>query len=110
MTKEIIFLNNYYEFHVFICMNKRDDGSQCCADFGAEKIFDYMKQKIKLLDLRGKGKVRINKSGCLDRCSEGPLMVVYPDAVWYRYIDEKDIDEIIESHIIKHEEVIRLKV
>ena len=54
--------------------------------------------------------MRINKSGCLDRCSEGPLMVVYPDAVWYRYIDEKDIDEIIESHIIKHEEVIRLKV
>ena len=42
-----------------------------------------MKQKIKKLNLRGKGLVRINRSGCLDRCASGPLLVIYPDAVWY---------------------------
>jgi (2Fe-2S) ferredoxin len=67
-----------------------------------------MKQKIKLLNLRGKNLVRINRSGCFDRCSEGPMLVVYPDAVWYTFIDEADIDEIIQSHIINNITVKRL--
>jgi (2Fe-2S) ferredoxin len=67
-----------------------------------------MKQKIKSLNLRGKGLVRINRSGCFDRCSEGPMLVVYPDAVWYTFIDEADIDEIIQSHIINNITVKRL--
>jgi (2Fe-2S) ferredoxin len=52
--------------------------------------------------------VRINRSGCFDRCSEGPMLVVYPDAVWYTFIDEADIDEIIQSHIINNITVKRL--
>ena len=52
------------------------------------------------------GKVRINMAGCLDRCDEGPCMVVYPDAVWYTYVDRSDIDEIIDEHL-KHGRVVR---
>ena len=69
-----------------------------------------MKQKIKKLNLRGQGLVRINRSGCFDRCALGPLLVIYPDAVWYNFIDESDIDEIIESHIINQKPVQRLVV
>lgn len=89
-------------------MNSREDGAQCCSQFNSEKIFNYMKQRIKKLNLRGKGLVRINRSGCFDRCESGPLLVVYPDAVWYNFIDESDIDEIIESHIINNNKVDRL--
>jgi (2Fe-2S) ferredoxin len=35
----------------------------------------------------------------MDRCSEGPLLVVYPEAIWYTYVDEQDIDEIISEHL-----------
>ena len=56
------------------------------------------------------GKVRVNRSGCFDRCGEGPLLVVYPEAVWYTYIDQEDIDEIIASHLVKGEVVERLRV
>jgi (2Fe-2S) ferredoxin len=45
------------------------------------------------------GRLRINASGCLDRCELGPVMVVYPDGVWYRYESEADVDEILNSHI-----------
>ncbi len=52
----------------------------------------------------------MNGAGCFDRCGEGPLMVVYPEAVWYTFVDNEDIDEIIESHLINDKVVKRLLV
>lgn len=100
---------SYYQHHVFFCLNKREDGA-CCADYGAEAAFDYMKSRVKKLKLNGHGKVRINRAGCLDRCNEGPVMVIYPAAVWYSFVDNEDIDEIIESHLIHNKPVERLIV
>lgn len=77
---------------------------------GAEAAFDHMKARVKKLGLSGEGKVRINRSGCLDRCGEGPLMVVYPQAVWYTFVDIEDLDEIIESHLLNGKVVERLLV
>ncbi|MDC0553221.1 (2Fe-2S)-binding protein, partial [Methylophilaceae bacterium] len=51
---------------------------------------------------------RINRAGCLDRCKDGPLLVIYPEAVWYKYIDHTDIDEIIDQHLVKGTIVKRL--
>lgn len=79
-------------------------------DKGAEAAFDHMKARVKKLRLSGEGKVRINRAGCLDRCNEGPLLVVYPQAIWYTFIDNADIDEIIESHLISGKIVERLVV
>lgn len=101
---------SYYEHHVFFCLNRREDGSACCCDHDATGMFDYAKRSIKAQGLNGEGKVRINRAGCLDRCAEGPVMVVYPEAVWYTYIDEEDIDEIIESHLKQGKVVERLKI
>jgi (2Fe-2S) ferredoxin len=70
----------------------------------------HAKSRIKELDLNGKGKIRINKSGCLDRCQEGPCVVVYPDGIWYTYVDVHDIDEIIDRHLVKGEIVERLRI
>jgi (2Fe-2S) ferredoxin len=71
---------------------------------------DYCKKRVKSLGLSGEGKVRVNNAGCLDRCEEGPVVVVYPDAVWYTYVDEKDIDEIIDEHLVGGRVVERLKI
>ena len=62
------------------------------------------------MNLKGQGKIRINKAGCLDRCDEGPVMVVYPEAVWYTYIDKEDIEEIIQEHLVHGRIVERLKI
>ena len=69
---------------------------------------DYAKSQAKVRGIHGPGQVRINQSGCLDRCEEGPCVVVYPEGVWYTYIDESDIDEILEEHVIKGRIVDRL--
>jgi (2Fe-2S) ferredoxin len=77
---------------------------------GSAQIRDYAKKKIKDLGLSGEGKVRVNQAGCLDRCEEGPVCVVYPEGTWYTYVDESDVDEIIESHLVKGNPVERLKI
>lgn len=101
---------NYYEHHVFFCLNVREDGAACCTDHGSEAMFEYMKATVKRLDLNGKGRVRINRAGCFDRCDEGPLLVIYPEAIWYTFVDKEDIDEIIESHLCHGRPVERLMV
>jgi (2Fe-2S) ferredoxin len=103
-------MQSYYERHVFFCLNRRDDGSPCCRDHDAEGMFEYAKKQVKKLGMNGEGKVRVNRAGCFDRCAEGPLMVVYPEAVWYTFIDQDDIDEIIESHLKQGKIVERLQV
>lgn len=100
----------YYRHHVFFCTNKRDDGSACCANQDAQSLRDYAKARVKALGLAGVGRVRINNAGCLDRCEEGPVIVVYPEEVWYTYVDREDIDEIIEEHLINGRVVERLRI
>lgn len=102
--------NNHFEHHVFFCLNQRDNDRDCCMNKGAEAGFTHMKLRVKQLGINGAGKVRVNRSGCLDRCSEGPLLVVYPQAIWYTFIDADDIDEIIESHLIRGQVVERLVI
>jgi (2Fe-2S) ferredoxin len=68
------------------------------------------RKRIKQLGLSAPGKVRINKAGCLERCEEGPVVVIYPQGTWYTYVDNEDIDEIIDSHIVGGKVVDRLKI
>ena len=100
----------FYKHHVFFCMNTRDDGRASCGERCAQAAQQHAKKRIKQLDLNGAGKVRINQAGCLDRCEEGPVLVVYPEGTWYTYVDNSDIDEIIDSHLIGGKPVERLKI
>jgi (2Fe-2S) ferredoxin len=102
--------NSYFQKHVFFCLNERDDGRACCADRGAQAMQEHTKRKIKQLNLNGEGKIRINQAGCLDRCDEGPVLVVYPQGTWYTYVDQSDIDEIIEVDLVGGGIVERLKI
>jgi (2Fe-2S) ferredoxin len=71
---------------------------------------DYMKRRTKELNLNGKDGVRVNNAGCLDRCKLGPLMVIYPEAIWYTWKNKADIDEIITEHLQQGHVVERLRV
>lgn len=99
-----------FERHIFICCNQRaaDHPRGSCdpaADEALQKAFK------KALAERGLNRrVRANRSGCLDQCEHGPTVVVYPDGVWYGFVTESDIAEIIESHIVGGVPVERLRL
>jgi (2Fe-2S) ferredoxin len=101
---------SYFRRHVFFCCNQREAPEKCCASAGAVAMQKYAKKRVKELGIAGPGEVRINKAGCLDRCEEGPVLVVYPEAVWYTYVDEADIDEIVDRHVVAGEIVKRLRI
>ena len=97
----------YYQAHVFCCTNRRVAGHPrgSCAERGSEELRDYFKAKAKAVGLDG---VRVNMAGCLDRCELGPTVVIYPEGVWYSVSSKADIDEILETHLVKGGRVSRL--
>lgn len=101
---------SHYAQHIFFCLNQRDPGRDCCAAHDAERLQGYCKDRVKALGLNGPGKVRVNRAGCLDRCDHGPVAVVYPSGTWYTFVDESDIDEIVESHLRDGKPVERLLI
>ena len=89
-----------YEKHLFVCTNQRVEGHPrgCCAERAG---FDIRVAFAQGLAERGlKGKVRANKSGCLDVCELGAAMVIYPGGVWYLGVTVDDVAEIIETSIV----------
>ena len=101
---------SYFERHVFLCTNQRDEGEMCCNTCGASEALNHAKDRIKALGIGGAGKVRFQKAGCLGRCDAGPVLVVYPEAVWYTYVDTSDIDAIIDEHLVNGRIVERLRL
>ena len=102
----------YYERHIFFCVNDRgpDSDRPYCNQCGSAKVREYAKKKVNGLGISGEDRVRVNQAGCLDRCEEGPVCVVYPEGTWYTYVDEADVDEIIDSHLVNGKPVDRLMI
>ncbi|MFL1463744.1 (2Fe-2S) ferredoxin domain-containing protein [Roseococcus sp. DSY-14] len=97
----------FFRAHVFVCNNRRPDGHKrgCCAEKGADKLRDYMKARAKELGLKG---VRVNQAGCLDRCEFGPVMVIYPEGVWYQVRTTEEVEEVLQAHLVAGGRVPRL--
>jgi (2Fe-2S) ferredoxin len=96
--------------HILICTHERPGGhsSGCCKNANSEDVLMEFKKQIAESGL--KRVVRANKSGCLDQCSKGPVVVVYPDAVWYGAVNPEDVAEILEEHVLGGRPVVRLQI
>lgn len=88
-----------FERHIFTCTNERDaaDARGCCADRGGDDVAAWFKAEGKRRNW--KGRIRANRAACLDACEFGPVVVVYPDQVWYSPSTEDDVRRICEEHI-----------
>lgn len=99
-----------FQKHIFVCNNQRkeSDPRGCCASRGSPDLLDHLQQHVH--DSGLKGKVRVNKAGCLDACEHGPTMVIYPDDVWYSPKTKEDMEEILTEHIQNDRIVERLAI
>ena len=98
----------FYKKHIFFCTNQRQDkNKRSCGSPEVSDLRKYMKKKIKDLGIK---EVRVNSSGCLNRCKKGPLMVVYPEGIWMKVTNRTDIDLVIEEYIIKNNIIKKLLI
>lgn len=81
-----------FDYHVFVCINERDQPKQGCRDRQDKDLLVELKDFVKRNKLSSK--VRINKSGCLGHCKMGPTIVVYPQNIWFFQVDEQKLEEI----------------
>ena len=94
-----------YDKHIFICTNDRGENStkQSCGSL------DIRKEFVSLINASGlKGKVRANKSGCLDLDEQGPAIVIYPQGYWYMNVEKRNIEKIFYESVIGDNPVVEL--
>lgn len=99
-----------YERHVFVCGNTREAGHPrgCCSAKGSDAVRDAFKSELKARGLNKR--IRANQAGCLDQCEHGVAVVVYPEQVWYGFVQASDVAEIVESHLVGGRPVERLRL
>lgn len=92
-----------YRRHVFVCTT----GSTCPTQADTEAYVKQMRAELARAGLHVE--VRINKAGCFSQCGNGPMIVVYPEDVWYAGVRPEDVQEIVEAHLIAGQPVERLR-
>ncbi len=99
-----------YKKHIFICENLRDaeSGKISCGQRQSAHLRSQLKEKLKQQGLHKS--YRINSAGCLGHCQHGPVMVIYPQAVWYGGLEESDLDEVLHKSILGDQTIARLKI
>ena len=99
-----------FERHIFVCQNVRPEGAPrpSCAQDGTSELVGQLKKFSKAAGLDGA--IRVNKAGCLDQCEHGPVVVVYPEAVWYGQVQPEDAEEIVAGHLVGGRPVERLRL
>ena len=79
-------------------------------DLGKYTII-YAEKTLEEIEKNGLSEeINVVETGCMGPCELGPVMVVYPEAVWYTYIDKEDVEEIIQEHLIHGRVVDRLRI
>ena len=84
--------------HIFICADQTKP--KCCSKDESIKVWDYLNKRLSELNLGETEVFFRTKANCLRVCKNGPIMVIYPEGIWYHSVDERMIDKIIQDYII----------
>jgi (2Fe-2S) ferredoxin len=85
------------EVHYFVCTNERMDKNKSCGKNGSIPLFKYLKQRMKSVSEKYAKRVKVNSSGCLSNCSNGPVVVCYPEGDWFNIRNARDVDMLVHD-------------
>jgi (2Fe-2S) ferredoxin/ubiquinone/menaquinone biosynthesis C-methylase UbiE len=86
-----------FRFHLFVCTQQKPEGIPSCPTAGAFAVLEALGCEVQASGLDND--VQLTTSGCMGLCDEGPIMVVYPEGVWYRKVTPADVPEIVHAHL-----------
>ncbi len=95
-----------FRYHVFVCTQEKPEGVPCCAAGGSAQILDALRRELAARGLADE--VQVSTSGCLGTCEHGPVMIAYPEGVWYSELKSADVAEIVASHFQRGQPVTRM--
>ena len=97
-----------YDCHVFVCANQKPEGKKCCGESTGLEAVKFLRELLR--NQTTERKIRVQRAGCLDLCSKGPAMVVYPEGIFYQFHSNEDLSEIAEQHLLHGEPVENLMI
>jgi (2Fe-2S) ferredoxin len=97
-----------YDKHIFICTNQKAEGKACCGETRGMELVNKFKEVLRDKGLQGK--VRAQRSGCIDACGNGPALVIYPEGTYYGQVTINDVERIVEQHIQNNQKIADLEL
>jgi (2Fe-2S) ferredoxin/predicted O-methyltransferase YrrM len=96
-----------FRYHAFVCTQTKPEGVTSCSASGSKRVLDALNREVQSQGLENE--VQITTCGCLGLCDQGPIVIIYPDGVWYRQVTPADVPEIVSSHLAAGNVVARLE-
>ena len=95
-----------FQYHVLVCTQEKPEGVKSCSASCSGQVLSVLHRELEVLGVAGN--VQVTTCGCLGLCDEGPMLIVYPDGVWYRGVKVPDVPDIVSSHLRSGKPVARL--
>ncbi len=95
-----------FRFHLFVCTQQKPEGVTSCPSSGSFAVLEKLDREIQARGLINE--VQLTTTGCLGLCDEGPIMIAYPDGIWYRHVQPADVPDIVDAHLQSRKPVDRL--